>query len=270
MEDSLASLHSKLDSFGAQLAKIDVLEQTISNLVQENIACRDEIRKKDIVIDQLSEKVNRLDQSLRASSLRIHGLPVSTSTPTSEVSNVVLKEIVMPVIEAAKTSGDLPGDYTPALYTTIANAFAIPSKKNSSSSPVVVKLYSEHLRSLIFKHKKSALPTAPDPQSNRIRQKYAIYEDLTPANHSLLRTFADDSRVKSAWSFGGQIRFKTHHDETIHKVTSLSASYDSIIKPLSTSSSAPSPTTATASNLNTTSFATRQQMRDRLLPFTET
>jgi hypothetical protein len=64
MEESLASLHAKFDSFGTQLAKIDVLEQTISTLVQENIACREELRKKDVIIDQLSEKVNRLEQLL--------------------------------------------------------------------------------------------------------------------------------------------------------------------------------------------------------------
>jgi hypothetical protein len=51
MEESLASLHAKFDSFGTQLAKIDVLEQTISTLVQENIACREELRKKDVIID---------------------------------------------------------------------------------------------------------------------------------------------------------------------------------------------------------------------------
>jgi hypothetical protein len=64
MEESLASLHAKFDSFSTQIAKINILEQSIHNLVQENIACREEIKKKDAIIDQLSEKVNRLDQSL--------------------------------------------------------------------------------------------------------------------------------------------------------------------------------------------------------------
>jgi hypothetical protein len=120
-----------------------------------------------------------------------------------------------------------------------------------------VKLSSEYLRGLIFKHKKNALPTATDLQSNRVRQKYAIYEDLSTANHQLLRSFVDDPRVKSAWSYGGQIRFKSHLDDTIHKVTSLSATYDSIIKPSS------------SSNNNSSTAASRQQMRDRVPVFTD-
>jgi hypothetical protein len=267
MEDSLASLHAKFDSFGSQLAKIDVLEHTISTLVQENIACREEMRKKDVVVEQLSEKVNHLDQSLRANSLRIHGLPVSNTTPPAEVFNIVYKEIILPIFAAAKQCGDLPGDTAPPLHATITNAFTIPAKKNSSSPPVVVKLFSEYIRGLIFKHKKDALPTAADLQTNRIRQKYAIYEDLTPATHKLLRSFADDPRVKSAWLFSGQIRFKTHIDDTIHKVTSLSSTYDSIIKPPSSTMSNTSNNTSTNSS---TVFATRQQMKDRVAHLADT
>jgi hypothetical protein len=255
MEDSLASLHAKFDSFGTQLAKIDVLEQTINTLVQENIACREEMRKKDVVIEQLSEKVNRLDQSMRATSLRIHGLPVTSATPTNEVANIVYQEIMMPIFAAAKQNGDLNGDSFPALYSTVVNTFAIPSKKNTTSSPVIVKFYSEYIRGLVFKHKKNALPTAADLNTNRIRQKYAIYEDLTTANHQLLRSFADDPRVLSTWSFGGQIRFKTHLDDTIYKASSLSATYESLVKPPSIASSNP--------NANPV-LATRQQMRNRV------
>ncbi len=56
-------------------------------------------------------------------------------------------------------------------------------------------------------------------------------------------------------------RIVSHLDETIHKVTSLSATYDTIIKP-------PSTVTSTASS--TTVFATRQQMKDRVPLFNDT
>jgi hypothetical protein len=239
MEDSLAKLHEKLDSFGCQLAKIDVLENTIGKLVQENAAFREELRKKDAIIDQLSEKVNRLDQSLRSNSLRIHGLPVSSTTPATEVPNIVYREIIVPIFEAAKQCGDIPPAHIPSLHFTLSHAFAIPSKKNSSSCPVIIKFYSEFIRSMVFKHKREALPTTTDLSSNRIRPKYSIFEDLTPANHSLLRSFADDPRVRSAWSFSGQIRFKTHQDETVYKAHSLSDTYDKLVKPLIASHSNP-------------------------------
>jgi hypothetical protein len=231
MEDSLARLHEKLDSFGSQLAKIDVLEQTIGKLVLENTAFREEIHKKDAAIDQLTEKVNRLEQSMRSNSLRIHGLPITSSTPPTAVPGIVFKEIITPIFEAAQRCGDLPPAHATSMHFTLSHAFAIPSKKNSPSSPVIVKFYSEFIRSLVFKHKRDALPTTTDLSSNRVRPKYSIYEDLTASNHSLLRSFADDPRVKSAWSFSGQIRFKTHSSYTVYKATSLSDTFDKIVKP---------------------------------------
>jgi hypothetical protein len=229
MEESLAQLHAKFDSFGSQLAKIDVLEKTILNLAAENAAFREEIREKDKTINLLTDRVNKLDQSLRANSIRIHGLPISSDTPATEVPNIVFKEIILPVIEKAKQNGDVPSAFTPNIHFTLVNAFALPSKK-TTTAPVVVKFYSEFIRSLVFKHKRAALPTAPDPSSHRIRPIYAIYEDLTPTNHTHLRTFADDSRVKSAWTFNGQVRFKTHNDDTVYRATSLSDTYDTIVK----------------------------------------
>ncbi len=255
MEESLAQLHAKFDSFGSQLAKIDTIEKSIGTLIAENVAFREEIREKDKIIDQLTEKVNKLDQSLRSNSIRIHGLPITSATSASHIPSIIFKEVILPIIDTAKQSGDIPPSYTPDIfffffidrhlalifllflsvyiYSTIANAFAIPSKK-SSTAPVVVKFYSELIRNLVFKHKRNTIPTAPDPASNRVRPIYSIYEDLTASNHSLLRTFADDSRVKSVWSFNGQIRFKTHQSETVYRASSLSNTFDKLVDPPAT------------------------------------
>ncbi len=241
MEDSLAKLHEKFDSFSNQLAKIDVLEQTISRLVQDNTAFREELRKKDAIIDQLSEKMNKMDQSLRSNSLRIHGLPVTSTTPASEVPNIVYQEIVSPILDAAKQAGDISAESIPPRHFILSNAFSIPSKKNSSSSPVIVKFHSDAIRSLIFKFKRTALPTINDLPSNRVRPKYSVYEDLTAANHILLRSFADDPRVKSAWSFGGQIRFKTHTSDTVYKASSLTDTYEKLVRPPLPHPSGPTP-----------------------------
>jgi hypothetical protein len=84
----------------------------------------------------------------------------------------------------------------PATLTTkptchhIVNAFAIPAKNSTNSSPVIVKLHSELIRSLVFKHKKASLPTTADLSSNRVCNKYSIFEDLAPATHTQFRTFA--------------------------------------------------------------------------------
>ena len=84
---------------------------------------------------------------------------------------------------------------------------------------------------MIFRYKKAALPIIKDA-ANRDRSKYAVFEDLSPANHAILRSFADDKkRVKSVWSFGGQIRFKTHDSDTVYKIKSITDTYESLVKP---------------------------------------
>jgi hypothetical protein len=141
------------------------------------------------------------------------------------------------------------------MHFTLSHAFTIPSKKNSSSCPVIVKFYSEFIRSLIFKHKRDALPTTTDLPSNRIRPKFSIYEDLTSSNHALLRSFADDPRVKSAWSFSGQIRFKTHTSDTVYKTSSLSDTFDMLVKPSTSNPIRNSPSNNNNSNTTSNRFS---------------
>ncbi len=45
-----------------------------------------------------------------------------------------------------------------------------------------------------------------------------------------IRTFQDDIRVKSVWSYGGQVPFKLQDSETVYKAKSLSDTYDSLVK----------------------------------------
>jgi hypothetical protein len=84
---------------------------------------------------------------------------------------------------------------------------------------------------LIFKHKKEALPKDTDLATNRVRNRYSIFEDLTATNHAMLRSLADDPRVRSVWSFSGQLRFKTHDSEVVYKVKNLTDTYDSLVTP---------------------------------------
>jgi hypothetical protein len=112
----------------------------------------------------------------------------------------------------------------------ISNCFSIPAKKGSSSCPVIVKLNTDFIRGLVFKHKKTALPTMADPSSSRIRPVFSIFEELSPTNYQHFCTIVEDYRVKTAWSYTGQIRFKLHTGDTVFKVTCLSDSVDSITK----------------------------------------
>ncbi len=236
MQDN-AQLHAKLDSLCEKIQKlddisekIDGLENSIQKLAAENIELRKQVEAKDKVIEQLNEKVNKLDQAARSTSLRILGLPVTSLTPAAEIPAIVFKEILLPCFEAAKQGGDIPPDSRISMLYAIANCFSIPAKKGSPSCPVIIKLNTEFIRGLVFKYKKTALPTMADPSSNKIRPMYSIFKDLSPGNYAHFRTFVEDYRVKTAWSYSGQIRFKLHSGETVFKVSSLSDTVDSITK----------------------------------------
>jgi hypothetical protein len=227
-----AQMNAKLDMICGKLPKVDKIddiENQLRLLVTENTSLRQELVKRDEKIDQLTSQINKLDQASRATSLRILGLPISHSTPSTAVPDIVLREIIKPCLDAATACGDLPPSTTLPFHLLVTNVFAIPTKNNMCS--VILKFSSEFVRNLIFKHKKEALPKDTDISSNRVRNRYSIFEDLTATNHAMLRSLADDPRVRSVWSYGGQLRFKTHDSETVHKVKNLSDTFDSIVTP---------------------------------------
>jgi hypothetical protein len=229
--DATAEMNAKLDRLCGVIQQIADIDTAVKSLVQDNAKLRAEIAIRDEKIQQLSDHVNRIDQATRSTSLRILGLQVTTQSSPAQVFDAVYKDILEPILEAAKNSGDITPQTSLPPHFLIVNAFAIPAKKNSASSPVIVKLHSEFIRSLVFKHKKATLPTVLDTSSNRVRNKFSIFEDLAPATHAQFRALSEDIRVKSVWSYGGQVRFKCHDSEQVYKAKSLADTFDTIVKP---------------------------------------
>ncbi len=237
MDTALNQINARLEMLCGSIKKLDeiditvkALDSKVEHLIKENDTLKQEITKRDAKIQQLSDHVNRLDQASRSASLRILGLPVTIQTPPGELYEIVYREILMPIIEAAKKSGDISAQADLPLHYLIVNAFTIPAKRASPSNPVILKLNSKFIRSLVFKHKKTALPTMLDISSNKVRNKFSIFEDLSPATHAQFRSFSEDARVKSVWSYRGQVRFKTHESEVVFKAKSLSDTFESIVK----------------------------------------
>jgi len=242
MEAQIADIASKLDVICGKLQKMDAIESKLEQVenalcelkhentfVREELAAaRSESAKKDAIIAGLTDQVNRLDQNSRANSICVIGLPVTPQTPQAEIEKIVFEQVVHPCLEQAKKTGDLPSIHAPFPGLLIDAAFAIPSKKNTSM-PVIVKFANSSTRTLVFRHKKNALPQIKDPATSKIRSKFAIYEDLSPVNHGILQQFAKDTRVRSAWSYNGQVRFKIHNSETMYRVKSLSDTYESLV-----------------------------------------
>jgi hypothetical protein len=231
MEPSMSEINAKLDLLVGTIGKINEIDAAVKGLVLENATLRADLATKDVKIKSLTDQLNRVDQASRSTSLRILGLPVTTQSTPAAVFGSVYKEILQPILEAAKKDGDIDDQASLPPHFLIVNAFTIPAKNNANSSPVILKLHSEFIRSLVFKHKKAALPTALDLSNNRVRNKYSIFEDLAPAAHAQFRALADDIRVKSVWTYGGQIRFKGQDSETVYKAKSLADTFDSLTKP---------------------------------------
>jgi hypothetical protein len=236
MEARLATMDSGLEFICNKLEQMNVLEAKLTNLQEENTVLRQEVAslradidKKDDRISALSEQVNRLDQNARATSVRIFGLDVSSTTTQADLRTAVFTNIINPILETAKEKGDVPTTAHPHPHLLIDNVFVLPSKKNTPP-PVILKLSSQYLRNLIFAHKKAALPKLLDLATNKQRNKFSIYEDLSPGNYAVFRSFADDQRVRSVWSYGGQVRFKVHDSEQVFKVRSINDTFDSLVK----------------------------------------
>jgi hypothetical protein len=238
MEVNMATMNAKLDQILGTLPKIHEIDSQMQGLVknvqelrQENASLRTELAKKDQVIAQLTEQVNRVDQNSRSTSIRILGLPVTGDTPYAQIPEIVFNEILAPTLAAAKACGDISPQAILIPHSIIVNSFAIPAKNNSTSCTVIVKLSSEFIRGLVFKHKKDSLPKVNDSSSQRVRNKYSIFEDLAPGTHALFRSFAADSRIKSIWTYSGQIRFRIKDNDTVFKAKHLTDTIDSLSNP---------------------------------------
>jgi hypothetical protein len=163
MEAQFADIKATL---GLLCEKMTGIERSLHELRVENTSVREElaaarreITKRDETIGQLTEQVNRLDQSSRANSIRIFGLQVTNNTPPAAVPKLVLDKIIAPIVNHAREVGDLPTTAGPSPFL-IDQAFAIPTKKGGPCL-VIVKIANPWCRNLIFKHKKPLSPNSP-------------------------------------------------------------------------------------------------------------
>jgi len=203
-------------------------EAAISELRADLVKANESNKEKDKIINKHTDQINNCEEALRSNSLRIIGLPVTRTSTNADITDCVYEHIILPILNTAKEKGDI--DAFPSKRFLIDNAFTIPSK-STTSSPVIVKLSSSTVRSLIFSYKKDVLPNTTDPISGRNRPKFGIYEDLTAANFSQFKTLSEDARTTAIWTFNGQIKFRMKDSETIYRVRSLQDTVDSLANP---------------------------------------
>jgi hypothetical protein len=227
MNTIMDKLHAISCQIGEMLAKQDKQETATNELKAQLSEITQQNKDMATTISHQGERINHCEQALRATSVRIIGLPVTRETPNKDVISCVYNSILLPVLEAAKASGEI--DSFPSQRFLIDSAFTIPSK-NTLSSPVIVKLSSTSIKSLLFQYKKEALPSSSEPGAGRQRPKFGIFEDLTPANLAHFRAISEDQRTTAVWTFNGQIKFRIRDSESIYKVRSLTDTVDSLTK----------------------------------------
>jgi hypothetical protein len=135
MEPSMSDINAKLDLLVGTISKIHEIDAAVKGLVQENAALRADLAAKDTKIKTLTDQLNRVDQAARSTSLRILGLPVTTQSSQADVIDVVHREILLPILDAAKKSGDINEHTSLPPHFLIVNAFAIPAKKQCQLFP---------------------------------------------------------------------------------------------------------------------------------------
>jgi hypothetical protein len=231
MDPNTNAIMDKLHAMSCQsneiLQRLDKQDAAMADIRAQLEVSQQQNLEKDKIILRHSDQLNQCEQALRSTSLRILGLPVSKTTPTADIISIVHENILLPILQAAKDNGEI--ESFPTKRFLVDSAFAIPSK-NHNACPVIIKLTSSVVRSMVFQYKKDILPTTSDPSSGKTRPRFSIYEDLTPANFAQFRAFSEDPRTTSIWTFNGQLKFHVKDRDTIFKVRSLQDTVDSLTK----------------------------------------
>jgi len=229
MNPAMNTIMDKLNAMSGQMAELLAMgnrhEVAISELRADLAKVNESNKEKDKIISKHTDQINACEQALRSNSLRIIGLPVTKASTNSDIIDSVYENILLPILSTAKEKGEI--ESFPTKRFLIDNAFTIPSKSNTSS-PVIVKLSSSTVRSLIFSYKKDVLPSTTDPASGRSRPRFGIYEDLTAANFAQFKAISEDPRTTAIWTFNGQIKYRMKDTDTIFRVRSLQDTVDSL------------------------------------------
>ena len=189
LDDKLSKLDSKLDE---ALSKYGNVEKRLST-------CESDI--------------GHLLQRERGNNLRIIGLKIPTSPSPNVLTTAdsVYKTLLEPIFQLALAEKILP--VVPSLLESIDACHTIHTKKPEEIPPVHCRLRSKLLRDIIFTFKSRFF------KANKLQ--YSIYEDLTPATRSLLRTTKERDDVESAWTRNGRVKFKLKSSQVIQTARSF-------------------------------------------------
>ena len=242
LEEVVRETAEKLTEITANLSKLDTLEMIVSDIQAENRHLRDALNAKDEEILALRHSVNQLEQQSKAKKIRVLNIPLTNEEERSSIAiaEKVYHTLLMPILAGAVENEMI--DSIPPLEKVIKDAHVLAGKPGKHK-PIMLKLASLELKSILFKNKKRYAPRHPSKKNVSGRDRagpegtgpeaeageetraggfcFPMYEDLTRTTFQKMRAISQHENVQACWSINGQLRFKMKDSEEIRKVVSV-------------------------------------------------
>jgi hypothetical protein len=228
MEELQAEMNNKLSSL---MEEVHSLTSALKQVKSENAQLRETVQQQADEIADIRNEINERELHARSWSIRVVNLPLPQGQETNNrtAMETVYKELVVPILEGARASGEI--STIPPIDNIIEVAHILPGK--TTKKPIIVRFHSRFWRSLLFKHRREHAPredAATSSGSRPPRMKYSFFEDLTRATFKQLKKIQADERTEAAWTVSGIIRFKVAGDDTIYKVSNIYDTVDDLIE----------------------------------------
>jgi hypothetical protein len=215
------------DKLSVLMEEVKTLSESLRTVKRENEQLKITVHKQAEEIADLHNVINDRELHARSWSIRALNIPIPAEQETNNgaVMEAAYKELIAPILEGAKASGEIPA--VPPCQSLIEIAHILPGK--GTRKPIIIRFFSRYWRSLLFKYRKEFAPReGPAPtassggdQRRPAKMRFPFYEDLTRATFRQLMAFQQHEQVVSAWTVSGVVRFKVKDRDTIFKVTSI-------------------------------------------------
>ena len=212
----------KLDLVLQEITSVKQLQLDIKHLVTRVATLETKVQAQDDVIKRheetikslstevtsLKEKTNLQEQLQKGDAIRLFNFPGSNDE--TGLSSKVYDKILKPILQAAKSKGDLSS--VPKLNDLIDDCFRVgrfSPGANKPPPPIIIKFISLDARLAILKNKRTNTPSPTEGEKAIGIKRYVLAEDLTTPTYRKLQELLKDDRVDKAWTIGGEIWYVT-------------------------------------------------------------
>ena len=144
MEEMQIKANAKLSSL---IEKFELLEAA---LARENETLKVKVAEQAVQLAELRNSLNEHEQYARNWSMRVLNVTVQKDreTDTRHVMQAVYDLVILPILEGAKSKGDI--SHVPDYETLLETAHILPGSADGPK-PVIARFYSRYWRNLVFR-----------------------------------------------------------------------------------------------------------------------